>query len=46
MKDDRVCEYCTYKHVPTAFSPCLGCKAGNMNHLVKKEEKEHGKTNI
>lgn len=39
MKDDRICEYCTYKNVPTQFSPCLGC-AGNMDHLIKKKDEE------
>lgn len=37
MKDDRVCEHCTYKNVPTRFSPCLGC-SGNMDHLIQKRE--------
>lgn len=40
MKDDRICEYCTYKNVPTRFSPCLGCP-GNMDHLIQ-ERKEKG----
>lgn len=39
MKDDRVCEYCTYKNVPTRFSPCLGCP-GNMDHLIQKKDEE------
>ena len=43
MKDDRVCEYCTYKNVPTSFSPCLGCKEGNKDNLarVKKARYEY-----
>ena len=40
MKDDRVCEYCTYKNGPTHFHPCLGCKEGNKNNLVKKKDEE------
>ena len=41
MKDDRVCEYCTYKNVPTHFSPCLGCKEGrNKDNLDKKKDEE------
>ena len=40
MKDDRVCEYCTYKNVPTHFHPCLGCKEGNKDNLVKKYDEE------
>lgn len=39
MKDDRRCEYCTYKNVPTRFSPCLGC-AGNMDHLIQERKEK------
>lgn len=44
LKDDRICEYCTYKNVPTKFSPCLGC-AGNMDHLIQ-ERKESGNEQV
>lgn len=37
MKDDRRCEYCTYKNVRTQFSPCLGC-SGNMDHLIQERK--------
>ncbi len=37
MKDDRLCEYCTYKNVPTYFSPCLGCP-GNMDKLAQPHQ--------
>lgn len=42
MKNDLVCNRCTYKNVPTHFSPCLGCPQ-NMDRLVEKR-KESGAT--
>lgn len=45
IKNDEICEYCTYKNIPTSFSPCLGCRDGNMDRLAKqsidKEDSEH-----
>jgi len=40
MKNDKACEYCMYRQVPSSFQPCLGCK-NNMDSLKEKaKEKE------
>lgn len=43
MKNDLVCNLCMYKHVPAAFSPCLGCREGNIEYQMKeKNQREKG----
>ena len=44
IKNPHVCNYCAHKHVPTNFVPCLGCKQGNMDHLIQDSQQAKEKS--
>ena len=45
MKNDLECNKCMYKHVPSSFTPCLGCK-NNMDYLKERRRNSDGENNL